>query len=112
MISTILMISTFILFSSFRITSYNVCYTKLLRRIQTIARDCDPQVEISLETYQNILIIHVPEGTVKPYRCNKGFFIRSGANSRITSYNVCYTKLLRFWQERRNNPNIKAAQNK
>jgi ATP-dependent DNA helicase RecG len=54
----------------------------LKSRIQTIARDCDPQVDISLETYQNILIIHVSEGNEKPYRCNKGFFIRSGANSQ------------------------------
>ena len=29
--------------------------------------------------------------------------IESAKESRITSYNVCYTKLLRVWQHQRNN---------
>ncbi len=59
----------------------------LKSRIQTIARDCDPSVNINLEIFQNILIIHIPEGNEKPYRCNKGFFIRNGASTQKMNTN-------------------------
>ena len=52
-----------------RITSYNVCYTKLLR--------LNPEV---------LLVAPPPVATLSYF---KGMF------GRITSYNVCYTKLLR-----------------
>ena len=51
-----------------RITSYNVCYTKLLRR-------CAYPIKVKLATECKSLT-HYTKG-------------------RITSYNVCYTKLLR-----------------
>jgi len=54
----------------------------LKSKIQNIARDCDPSLKINLETFENILIVQIPEGTEKPYKCNKGFYIRSGANSQ------------------------------
>ncbi|MCK5169276.1 MAG: putative DNA binding domain-containing protein [Bacteroidales bacterium] len=59
----------------------------LKSRIQTIARDCDPSVNINLETFQNILIIHILEGIEKPYRCNKGFYIRNGASTQKMNTN-------------------------
>ena len=49
-----------------RITSYNVCYTKLLR--------------VGVETGLG----------------NALDYLNKGASFRITSYNVCYTKLLRL----------------
>jgi ATP-dependent DNA helicase RecG len=52
---------------------------ELKARVQLMARDCDPFINMELETFNNILIIHVPEGTNKPYRCANGFYIRSGA---------------------------------
>jgi ATP-dependent DNA helicase RecG len=52
---------------------------ELKARVQSIARDCDPPVNVDLETFNNLLIIHVPEGMNKPYRCTNGFYIRSGA---------------------------------
>jgi ATP-dependent DNA helicase RecG len=52
---------------------------ELKARVQSMARDCDPFINMELETFNNILIIHVPEGTNKPYRCANGFYIRSGA---------------------------------
>jgi ATP-dependent DNA helicase RecG len=52
---------------------------ELKARVQSMARDCDPSINVVLETFNNILIIHVPEGTNKPYRCANGFYIRSGA---------------------------------
>ena len=54
-----------------RITSYNVCYTKLLRITQQGKPDPLPR----------------PSGSMKGRRRNA---------HRITSYNVCYTKLLRI----------------
>ncbi|MCK4543852.1 MAG: putative DNA binding domain-containing protein, partial [Spirochaetales bacterium] len=55
---------------------------KLLSRIQDMASQCDPRVVIEIEPFDNILIIHVKEGLNKPYRANKGFYIRNGANSQ------------------------------
>ena len=58
-----------------RITSYNVCYTKLLRKIYRYANE------------QGITVFVNDESRIPAkYR-------------RITSYNVCYTKLLRacYW---------------
>ena len=54
---------------------------ELRSRVQMTAHDCDPSVSIELEVFQNILIIHVPEGGNKPYRCTNGFYIRNGASS-------------------------------
>jgi ATP-dependent DNA helicase RecG len=52
---------------------------ELNARVQTMARDCDPPVDVELEGFNNLLIIHVPEGANKPYRCTNGFYIRTGA---------------------------------
>ena len=54
-----------------RITSYNVCYTKLLRH--------------------DLAALGIP--TMGDYV--EAYVIRTGLDPRITSYNVCYTKLLR-----------------
>lgn len=54
----------------------------LSSEIQVVASNCDPSVAIEIEKFENILIIDVKEGSNKPYRANKGFFIRNGANSQ------------------------------
>ena len=57
-----------------RITSYNVCYTKLLRKLA-----------VNLKTLvRNLELDNVSGGNL--FACPQ---------LRITSYNVCYTKLLR-----------------
>jgi ATP-dependent DNA helicase RecG len=53
----------------------------LKSKVEMMARDCDPSVVISLEVFNKILIIHVPEGQNKPYRCTGGFYLRNGASS-------------------------------
>jgi len=53
----------------------------LRSRVEATARDCDPSVRIDLETFNNVLIVHVPEGKDKPYRCTNGFYVRNGASS-------------------------------
>ena len=61
----------------FRITSYNVCYTKLLREnFQFIS--------------ENTINLFLTQDDLK-----NGLGWVMDPNSRITSYNVCYTKLLR-----------------
>ncbi len=55
---------------------------KLKSEIQSIARNCDPPVEIKLEIFENILIVYVGEGKDKPYKCKEGFYMRIGANSQ------------------------------
>ena len=58
---------------------------KLKSEIQDLARNCDPSINIKLETIDNILIINVDEGINKPYRCSAGFFLRQGSNSQKLS---------------------------
>lgn len=52
-----------------------------LSKIQSIARDCDPPILIRLESVNNVLVVDVPEGKNKPYRCTNGFYVRNGPNS-------------------------------
>ena len=71
-----------------RITSYNVCYTKLLReynvpygfRSKKVFNE--DHLRQSMKALQNSILF-------------SGDFERILDNVRITSYNVCYTKLLR-----------------
>jgi len=62
---------------------------ELKARVQSTARDCDPPVTVELETSGNVLIVNVPEGTNKPYRCSNGFYIRSGAGcAKLTTQEI------------------------
>ena len=55
---------------------------KTRSQIQDIANNCQPPVPLSVEFFENVAIIHVPEGKDKPYQCSDGFFIRMGPNSQ------------------------------
>ena len=50
--------------------------------IQSIAENCDPPIRISIDKFENIAIINVPEGNRKPYKCSSGFYLRNGATSQ------------------------------
>lgn len=53
-------------------------------RIQDIARDCDPSIDIIIETVDqepSVLVVRIKEGLNKPYRCTNGFYMREGASS-------------------------------
>jgi len=54
----------------------------LKSQIQNLANHCDPQINIKLETFRNILIVNVLEGKDKPYKCSFGFYLRQGASSQ------------------------------
>ena len=53
----------------------------LKSKVAMMAHECDPAVEVEVETFNNVLILNVPEGKDKPYRCTNGFYIRNGASS-------------------------------
>ena len=55
---------------------------RLKSQIQDIANNCRPKIKILFEEFENILILHVREGTDKPYECSAGFFKRLGPNSQ------------------------------
>jgi ATP-dependent DNA helicase RecG len=59
-----------------------VSSNSLVSQIQDAAGACDPSVPIRIEHFENVIIVHVKEGMNKPYRCTKGFYIRTGANSQ------------------------------
>jgi len=60
---------------------------KIKSQIQDIANNCQPSIEITINDFQNILIVQIPEGKEKPYQCADGFFIRMGANSQKMNRN-------------------------
>ncbi|MCD6442152.1 ATP-binding protein, partial [bacterium] len=41
----------------------------LKSKIQDLANKCDPQINIKLEIFRDILVIDVLEGKDKPYKC-------------------------------------------
>ena len=87
---------------------------KLKSQIQDLARNCDPQIKIDLEEFENILTINVYEGEDKPYKCKDGFFLRIGPNSQklkrdeIIDFSISEGKI-RFDEQIKNNFNFPAA---
>lgn len=57
---------------------------KLKSRIQDIANNCDPKIDISFQEIkkEKILMIEVKNSVDKPHKCSSGFYIRSGASSQ------------------------------
>ncbi len=60
---------------------------RLKSQVQDAASNCDPQVDIELESFRDILIINVKEGDDKPYKCGSGFYTRAGPNAQKLSRN-------------------------
>ncbi|MCX6844942.1 MAG: hypothetical protein NTX53_21995 [candidate division WOR-3 bacterium] len=46
------------------------------------ADHCDPPLTVTFEEAGTVLVVHVPEGSDKPYRCAKGFYLRVGPSSQ------------------------------
>ena len=59
----------------------------LRARIQDVARNCDPPVEVQVEPVDGVLAVHVRESDSKPVQCSDGFFWRQGAASQKLSRN-------------------------
>lgn len=57
----------------------------VLSQVQDIARNCDPSIPVQVKSWKNIIIVEIPEGNDKLYKCKEGFFIRMGPNSQKMS---------------------------
>jgi len=51
-------------------------------RVVNTADHCDPSLTVTFEEAGNVLVVHVPEGSDKPYRCARGFYLRVGPSSQ------------------------------
>ncbi len=47
---------------------------ELRARIQDIARNCDPPVQILVEPVGKVMVVTVRESNAKPVQCREGFF--------------------------------------
>ena len=54
----------------------------LRARIQDIARNCDPPVEVHIERVGKMIVVHVRESDSKPVQCSDGFFWRQGSTTQ------------------------------
>ena len=54
----------------------------LRARIQDIARNCDPPVEVRIEPVGKVIVVHVRESDAKPVQCSDGFFWRQGSTTQ------------------------------
>ncbi|HIJ10436.1 TPA: winged helix-turn-helix transcriptional regulator [Candidatus Woesearchaeota archaeon] len=55
-----------------------------------IARKLDPSVQVTTNQIENVLVVDVPEGKDKPYRCKEGFHLRIGSNSQKLTRDEIY----------------------
>ncbi|MBI5410233.1 MAG: ATP-binding protein [Nitrospirae bacterium] len=44
----------------------------LKARINSVARNCNPPVQVKIKQLQNIIAIEAPQGEEKPYSCSSG----------------------------------------
>jgi len=51
-------------------------------RIQDIINKIEPRLKVDIETFENLIVVTIPEGNQKPYSCPAGFYLRSGPNSQ------------------------------
>jgi ATP-dependent DNA helicase RecG len=54
----------------------------LRARIQDIARNCDPPVEVRIAPVGKVIVVHVRESDAKPVQCSDGFFWRQGSTTQ------------------------------
>ena len=60
-------------------------------RLQNMARNCEPPIEIEMAPLEGILVVDVKEGDNKPYSCRGRFYIRQGPNSQRMSREEIFT---------------------
>jgi len=54
-------------------------------RIQDIARNCDPPVQLMVEPVGPVVVVTVRESGAKPVQCSDGFFWRQGSRTILPS---------------------------
>lgn len=61
----------------------------LKARINSVARNCNPPVQVKIKQLQNIIAIEVPQGEDKPYNCSSGYFRRlDGTTQKMTNHEL------------------------
>ncbi len=55
---------------------------ELRARIQDIARNCDPPIQVLVEPVGKVIVVTVRESNAKPVQCRDGFFWRQGADAK------------------------------
>ncbi len=45
-------------------------------RINSVARNCNPPIQVKIKQIQDVVLIEVPQGEEKPYSCGSGYFRR------------------------------------
>jgi len=65
-------------------------------QIEDIAKNLDPPLLIHYRPLGKIVVISVPEGEDKPYRCSDGFFIRVGASNQKLKRNEILDLIVQF----------------
>src|SRR3990172_4854280 len=61
----------------------------LKARINSIARNCPPPVQVKLKQIQNIIAVEVLQGDEKPYACGSGYFRRlDGTTQKMSNHEL------------------------
>ena len=61
----------------------------LKARINSIARNCSPPIQVKLKQLGNIVSVEVPQGEEKPYSCKSGYFRRlDGTTQKMTNHEL------------------------
>src|SRR3989304_8274612 len=58
-------------------------------RINSVARNCNPPVQIKIKQIKDVVLIEVSEGEEKPYSCGSGYFRRlDGTTQKMTNHEL------------------------
>lgn len=61
----------------------------LKARINSVARNCNPPIQVKTKQLHNIIAIEVPQGEEKPYNCGSGYFRRlDGTTQKMTNHEL------------------------
>ena len=96
----VVVVAMFLLASAYRITSYNVCYTKLLRLLSGDSDHAWGEFLVERGLVDGSRYQRENDRYYEAYKAGEldiADYLRFALRPlRITSYNVCYTKLLRI----------------
>jgi len=58
-------------------------------RINSVARNCNPPVQVKIKQLDNIIALEVPQGEEKPYSCSSGYFRRlDGTTQKMSNHEL------------------------
>jgi ATP-dependent DNA helicase RecG len=61
----------------------------LKARINSIARNCSPPIQVKLKQLGDVVSVEVPQGEEKPYSCKSGYFRRlDGTTQKMTNHEL------------------------